>query len=153
MPVVVPRLRLVAASMWTVSLWTVGVAAATLSAVIDDRAQFGAIVSVLFRNVAYLAMLCGLATLVLTGRDAALEAGRRRTIRIIAVLMLVCVGVYFALQPMMAALRETVMSPEARKQFGMLHGVSMLAYLVQAILGVVLVLKSLPPRSKKGTAP
>jgi hypothetical protein len=148
-----PRLRLAVAGLWTVSLWTVGIAAATLSAVIADRAQFGAIVSELFRKEAWFALACGLAMLVLLRRDAVLDARQRRAGMILTVLMLVCVAVYFGLQPKMAALREAagpggVMASEVRKQFMMLHFGSMIAHLVQAVIGIVLVLKSLSPKKK-----
>jgi uncharacterized membrane protein (DUF485 family) len=148
-----PRLRLAVAGLWTVSLWTVGIAAATLSAVLADRAQFGAIVSELFRKEAWFALACGLAMLVLLRRDTALDAKRRRTAMILTVLMLVCGAVYFVLQPVMANLREVagpggVMASEMRKTFMLLHFGSMIAHLIQAILGMVLVLKSLSPKKK-----
>ncbi len=147
------RVRLLAAALWAGSLWTVAIAAATLSAVIADRAAFGQIVSGLFFKVALVALACGLVTLALAGRDAALDAKRRRTIRILAVSMLACVAVYFYLQPMMAALREAagpggVMASDVRRQFGMLHALTFGVYGVQAVLGIVLLIKSLPPKKR-----
>jgi len=63
--------------------------------------------------------------------------------------MLVCVLVgYFALQPFMNALRLAAMNAGTdvghsayAARFGMLHGVSSLFYLIQSLLGVVLVWK------------
>ena len=152
-PGALARVRLFAAALWVGGLWTVALAAATLSAVIADRAVFGQIVSGLFFKVALVALACGLVTLLLAGRDGTLEAKRRRTIRILAVCMLLCVGVYFALQPMMAALREAagpggVMASDVRRQFGMLHGVTFGAYGIQAVLGIVLLIKSLPRKAR-----
>ncbi len=66
--------------------------------------------------------------------------------------MLVCVLIgYFALQPFMNAMRmaaheggmELAQSPYARR-FGMLHGVSSAFYLIESLLGLVLVWR-LPP--------
>ena len=148
-----PRLRLTVAGVWTVSLWTVGIAAATLSAVLTDRHQFGQIVSALFQHQGWIGLVCGLAMLALTARDHSMDAKRRRSVLILTVLMLACVGVYFGLQPFMASLRETagqggVMTSDVRKQFMLLHAGSMLAHVVQAILGIVLVLKSLPHQAQ-----
>jgi hypothetical protein len=64
---------------------------------------------------------------------------RRKTLVLIVVGMLVCTLVsHFGLQPVMAAMREA----GERSTFGMLHGVSMVLYLVQSVLAVLLVVKN-----------
>jgi len=61
--------------------------------------------------------------------------------------MLACTLIsHFGLQPFMAALREKagvsgVMAPNAKVQFGILHGLSSALYLTQSLMGVVLILK------------
>jgi hypothetical protein len=61
--------------------------------------------------------------------------------------MLMCTLVsHFGLQPIMAGLREAagpngVMESSARGQFGMLHGVSMVIYMVQSVLAGLLIWK------------
>jgi hypothetical protein len=69
---------------------------------------------------------------------------KTRLVLIAAILGCTLVG-YFALHPFMAALRENavngVMSADARMQFGILHGISSGIYLIQSVLGGILVLK------------
>jgi len=72
---------------------------------------------------------------------------QRKELRLIATMLACTLIGYFALQPFMASLREVaaaaggVMTPDAKLQFGILHGASMGIYLIESLLGVVLILK------------
>jgi hypothetical protein len=142
------RLRFAVAALWTGSLWTVGAAAMTLSSVLTDRAAFGSIVSMLFRIEAFIGLAAGVLMMVLAQQDRALDAAKRRALMLLAASMLLCVLGYFLVQPMLAELRALAgpggvsASPYAPR-FGMLHGVSLLFYIVQAVLGAVLVRKNM----------
>ncbi|MES2900910.1 MAG: DUF4149 domain-containing protein [Pseudomonadota bacterium] len=141
------RARLIVAALWAWPAIMVAIAAATLSAYITDRAAFGAAVSYLFRIEALVGLVCSLVLLVFLWSDTQLGNAKRRNQSIMAAVGLACILGYFALQPVMAGLREGagpagVMASAARKQFGMLHGVSMLLYLVQTVMAVVLVVKN-----------
>ena len=147
----VPALRTLLVTVWVGSLWTIGyLAAPTLFATLPDRVLAGSIAGSLFRVEAWVSVACGLSllALLLAGRGF---AGRRACI-VLTVLMLVCLSVgYFGLQPFMAALKESaaanggVMDEAARARFGMLHGVASVIYLVESLLGLVLVLKVRQP--------
>jgi hypothetical protein len=145
-----PRLRLLLITIWVGSLWTIGyLVAPTLFATLDDRALAGTIAGKLFRIESWLTVACALLLIgswlgQVPGTDA--ERVVRKTVLWLAAGMLACTVIgYFGLQPFMGALRESaqggVMSETARKQFGMLHGISSVFYLIQSILGVGLVLK------------
>jgi hypothetical protein len=144
-----PRLRFAVAALWTGSLWTVGVAAATLSAVLTDRVLFGNVVSTLFRIEAFVGLAGGVLMVLLALQDSTQDAHKRRATLYVAASMLLCVCAYFMIQPMLAQIRAAasgpggVMASSEAQHFGMLHGVSMLFYLLQAVLGAVLVRKNL----------
>ncbi len=143
----VSALRTLLVTVWVGSLWTIGyLAAPTLFATLPDRVLAGSIAGILFRVEAWVSVACGLSllTMLLAGRGF---PGRRACI-VLTVLMLVCLSVgYFGLQPFMAALKETaaanggVMDEAARARFGMLHGAASVIYLVESLLGLLLVLK------------
>jgi hypothetical protein len=144
------RIRLLIATLWAGSLWTVGyLVAPTLFATLDDKMLAGTIAGRLFRVEAWLSVLCAVALVLLVRflmNDEARRAGRQLTWLAIAMLGCTLIG-YFGLQPFMAALRESaglggVMNSEAKMQFGLLHGVSSGFYLAQSLLAVVLVLKT-----------
>ena len=144
----IPGLRALLVTAWVGSLWTVGyLAAPTLFATLADRALAGTIAGSLFRVEAWVSVVCGLSLLLLLLADRGFA--KRSACIVLVVLMLVCLSVgYFGLQPLMAALKQTamtnggVMTEAARARFGMLHGVAGVIYLVESVLGLMLVLKA-----------
>jgi hypothetical protein len=141
------RARLLVAALWAGSLWTIGyVVAPTLFLSLHDNVQAGTIVGFLLRTEAWLAIACAV-ILYLLVRFSAIEPARKRTLSLLIVGMLACALVIYAgLQPVMANLREAAGAaglkgtPEGR-QFGILHGVSQLVYLVESVLAGVLLVK------------
>lgn len=146
----VVRLRLLIATLWVGSLWTVGyLVAPTLFATLSDRVLAGTIAGSLFRIEAWLAVASGIALIMLFSyrtRDDA--APLRKTLLRLTLAMLACTLIgYFGIQPFMADLRGAaaatggVMSAGAKTQFGILHGIASGIYLIQSLLGVGLILR------------
>ena len=147
------RTRLILAAAWAGSAILMALTATVLNQTMIDRVAFGQTVSGLFRLQASIGLVCGVALLALTWFDRTLDRGLRRVLVALTALALACIIGYFVVQPMMAALREGagaggVMASSSRRQFGMLHGVSMLLYLIQSLLAAALVLKSRTQRRK-----
>jgi len=141
------RSRLLIAVFWTGSLWTVGyLVAPTLFATLSDRMLAGTIAGSIFRVEAWFSVACALLLFFLVKALPDGDAARQRILWL-PVAMLACTLLgYFCLQPFMAALRETagpggVMASSARMRFGILHGVSSALYLIQSLLGAMLVLR------------
>jgi hypothetical protein len=141
------RARLLVAALWAGSLWTIGyVVAPTLFLSLHDKVQAGTIVGFLLRSEAWLAVACAVILYVLV-KWSSIEPARKRTLSLVIVGMLACaLVIYVGLQPVMANLREAAGAaglkgtPEGR-QFGILHGVSQLVYLVESVLAGVLLVK------------
>jgi hypothetical protein len=147
------RTRLLIATFWVGTLWAVGyVVAPTLFSTIADRALAGTIAGSLFRVVAWLSVFCAMALIALlfqTARQGAAQPSKFLFGVVAAMLLCSLVG-YFGLQPYMTDLRAMLhesaavsdaIASDARKQFGMLHGIASAIYLVQSLLGVALILK------------
>ena len=136
----VSRARLLVVTLWAGSLWTIGyLVAPTLFGTLHDRVLAGVIAGSMFTTGACVSMACGAVTLALLAVSKDVTDQRRKTLYIIAGAMLVCLLLsHFGLRPMMAELKEA----GDKAKFGMLHGVSMVLYLVQAILAVFLVAKN-----------
>jgi hypothetical protein len=92
-------------------------------------------------------VVCGILLLGLANLLVRRGSGAYRRLRWLIVGMLVCVLVgYFALQPFMNAIRVAALEAGSdvghsvyATRFGILHGVSSLFYLIESLLGVVLV--------------
>ncbi|RQS67265.1 DUF4149 domain-containing protein [Burkholderia sp. Bp8963] len=140
-------------TIWVGSLLTIGYAVAPVLFRTLERMTAGSVAAQLFRIEAILGVVCGVLLLVLSNQQVRRGCDEYRRVRWILATMVGCVLIgYFALQPFMNALRVAAMdagtdianSPYASR-FGMLHGVSSLFYLVESVLGLMLIWR-LPAR-------
>ena len=144
------RLRLLVATLWAGSLWTIGfIVAPTLFATLSDRVLAGNIAGSMFRAEAWLSIACALVLLaLLQWSPGALELKRRRLLGALVLSMLVCALLsHFGISPLMAELKAQaqgssgIMDEAMRSRFGMLHGVSTVIFAVQSVLAGVLIWK------------
>ncbi|MDN7544018.1 DUF4149 domain-containing protein [Burkholderia cenocepacia] len=140
-------------AVWVGSLLTIGYAVAPVLFKTLERMTAGSVAAQLFRIEAILGVVCGVLLLALSNQQVRRGSSEYRRVRWIVAAMVVCVLVgYFALQPFMNALRVAAMdagtdianSPSASR-FGMLHGASSVFYLVESVLGLMLIWR-LPAR-------
>jgi len=128
-------------TLWVGGMWTVGyVVAPTLFGVLDDRQLAGFIAGHLFTSMSYIGLVCG--GLLLFGN--AYRSGIKNKTNYILLLMLVLVAIgQFILQPMMADLKAQglVEGSVTAANFGKLHGVSSILFMVTSIAGLILVIK------------
>ena len=134
------RLRVLVAALWAGSLWTVGyLVAPTLFATLADKALAGSLAGAMLRSEAWLSAGVGVLLMALLGVSKDLDANTKRALRITVLAMLACVLVnYVGLWPLMAEAREA----GDRSRFGMLHGLSMVVYLIQSLMGIYLVVRN-----------
>jgi len=140
--------RLLLAALWAGSVWAVSYLAAPSAFAVLDSTGAGNVVAVMLTRSAWLALALATLLALLTARAADLDARRRRWLYGLVGGMLACsLVVYLGLQPMMAAIREAAGPAGVRASpqwgtFAALHGVSQVLYLIESILGAVLVVKS-----------
>jgi len=136
----VQKARLLLVTLWAGSLWTIGyLVAPTLFATLHDRVLAGVLAGSMFTTGAWVSLACGGALLGVLAISKDLTAQQRKALYIIVVSMLVVLALnHVGLRPIMADAKAA--GDKAR--FGMLHGASMVMYLVQSVLALVLVLKN-----------
>ncbi|WP_027804121.1 DUF4149 domain-containing protein [Paraburkholderia dilworthii] len=145
--------------VWVGSLLTIGYAVAPVLFTSLDRTTAGAVAAQLFRIEGVLGAVCGILLLGLANVVIRRGGNAYRRLRWLVAGMLVCVLLgYFALQPFMNAMRVAALEAGTdvghsayAARFGMLHGVSSVFYLIESLLGVVLVWK-LPVGAGAGSA-
>jgi len=128
-------------TVWVGALWAVGyLAVPTLFTVLDDRMLAGMLAGRMFTAVSLLGLFCG--GLLLIGswwrqRRLELHGGI-----LLAMLVLVAAGEFWV-QPLMAALKAEGLSAGSATavKFARLHGLASILYLLNSVLGLILVLK------------
>lgn len=135
------------AVLWVGSLLTIGYAVAPVLFTSLDRMTAGEVAAHLFRIQGVIGVVCGILLLGLANLLVRRGSSAYRRLRWMIVGMLICVLVgYFALQPFMSAMRVAALEAGGdvghsvyATRFGILHGISSLFYLIESLLGLVLV--------------
>ena len=150
------RLFNLLSTIWVGSLLTTGFLVAPTLFALLSQGDAGNVAASLFQKQAWLSVVCGVVLLLCVNRalrvrsageasQVSLQALRRARLVIVAMVLCTLIG-YFALQPWMNALRVAAQAAGTdighsafKAQFGALHGVSMVFYLVESLLGIGLV--------------
>lgn len=131
--------------LWVGGLWAIGyIAAPTLFAELADRQLAGNLAGVLFKWLAWIGIAAGTYLLVYRLGKLGFQALKQPYFWIVLVMLLLTLGQHFGIQPVMQALKDqampqAVMESAFRSRFAAWHGVSSIVYLIESVLGLVLV--------------
>ncbi|MEO1767924.1 DUF4149 domain-containing protein [Thiobacter aerophilum] len=142
------KLAAIAVVLWVGSLWAIGfIAAPTLFSALSDRQLAGMLAGRMFTVTAYLGMACGV-YLLLYRLIAHGAAALRQLVFwvVLAMLGLTLVG-HFGIQPILEGLKlkggpADVMHGVVADRFARWHGIASVLFVIQSLLGLVLVLRS-----------
>ena len=140
-------LAVLAASVWFGGMCAIGyLAVPVLFQTLPDRQLAGMLAGKLFSVTAYMGIVCALYLLAYYFAQCGRQAVRQKVFWVIAVMLLLTLGGQFGIQPILAdlkaqALPAEVMHSAFANTFRTWHGVASIIYLVQSLLGIVLVLK------------
>lgn len=139
---------LLISSAWIGGMWAIGyIAAPVLFYTLQDKAEAGMLAGKMFTVMAYTGMTCGLYLssylYVINGKLAFKQA----TFRIIIVIFLITMLGQFGMQPILAELKANalplyVMDSPYAERFSFWHGVASISFLIQSLLGAILLLKT-----------
>jgi len=138
-------LYLVTLTLWVGGLWAIGyLVAPVLFATLADRQLAGMLAGKLFALIGWVGLACAayllLFMLIRLGRSAL----KRGLFWLLVVMLVLTVFSQFGIHPLLAqlkadALPREVMESVLRDRFATWHGVSSILYLVQSVLGLLLV--------------
>lgn len=138
-------------TLWVGGLWFAGYVVAPVLFQMLDKKTAGMVAGQVFTITSYIGIVCGgllLISLLVESSTARLKNYR---IWMLAVMLLLILIGQFVLTPMMVELKQVGLSSvEAARKFAQLHGVSSSLFLVNSILGLILVIFGL--RSTKQQA-
>ncbi|MGA7595058.1 MAG: DUF4149 domain-containing protein [Gallionella sp.] len=138
---------------WVGAVWAVGyLAVPVLFYGQPDRQLAGMLAGQMFTLVNYLGLACGAYLLAWQFGTAGRASFRQALFRIAAAMLLITVVLQFGIQPVMTGLKlqalpQDVMHSAFAGRFKMLHGVSSIIYLIQSLLGALLVFNA--PRAAR----
>ncbi|MGP1717711.1 MAG: DUF4149 domain-containing protein [Methylophilus sp.] len=134
-------------TLWVGALWMTGITASVLFQTIADRPLAGLVAGKLFTIVSYIGIGSGLWLLIQRLGTDGFSAFKQSLFWIVLVMwVLVLVG-EFGIQPLLAQLKASalpndVMQSVFASRFKTWHGIASVAYLVECLLGLWLVIKS-----------
>jgi hypothetical protein len=133
-------------TLWIGGLWVTGLMAYVLFDTLADKQIAGMIAGRLFTAISYIGMFAA----VLPADTATIGVWHRRTqtsllLGVLLMLLLVLAG-HFGIQPLLAqlkadALPNDVMQSVFANRFRTWHGVASVAYVMECLLGLVVVVK------------
>lgn len=136
-----------AATLWVGGLWAVGyLAAPILFYNLEDRMLAGMLAGKMFAMIAWLGMACGVWLLVFRLTRLGGAALKQGFFWIVVLMLALTLAMHFGIQPIMAQLKAAAMPKDVmeslfRDRFATWHGISSVVYLIESVLGLVLVAK------------
>ncbi|TSA21912.1 MAG: DUF4149 domain-containing protein [Betaproteobacteria bacterium] len=142
-----------AVALWVGGLWAVGYLVAPLlfHALPDDRLLAGLLAGKMFAAMGMVGMVCGGWLLVNRLQVAGGQAFKQAVFWMVLLMWLLTLAQYFGIQPLLAEIKaeaalqaasKDVMESLFRDRFATWHGVSSVVYLIESLLGLVLIAKS-----------
>lgn len=136
-------------TLWVGGLWVIGyLVAPTLFATLsNDRQTAGLLAGRLFESMGWVGLACAVYLLLFVLLRVGTTALRRWNFWLLVLMLLLTAVSLFGVQPLLAqlkadALPREVMESVLRNRFAAWHGVSSILYLVQTLLGLLLVTSS-----------
>ncbi|MDP2961300.1 MAG: DUF4149 domain-containing protein [Sulfurimicrobium sp.] len=143
---VADKLAFVAITLWVGGMWAIGyLAAPVLFSALADKSMAGMLAGKMFTLVAYVGMVCGFYLLIHRLASFGSGALKQGFFWAALVMLLLTIAGHFGIQPIMESLKSQalpkgVMESMFRDRFARWHGISSIVYLIQSLLGLVLVL-------------
>ncbi|MGQ2965641.1 DUF4149 domain-containing protein [Methylophilus sp.] len=134
-------------TLWVGALWMTGITASVLFQNIVDRQLAGLVAGKLFTIVSYIGIGSGLWLLIQRLAADGFSAFRQSLFWIVLVMWILVLVGEFGIQPLLAQLKASalpndVMQSVFASRFRTWHGIASVAYLVECVLGLWLVIKS-----------
>lgn len=142
---------LLAITAWVGGLWGIGyMAVPVLFQTLPDKMLAGMLAGKMFSLVSYTGMACAAYLLAYQFFRSGKGAFRQSVLWVVTIMLTLTLVIQFGIQPVMSDLKAQafpadIMHTALADRFRMLHGISSILYLMQSLLGAMLVLKGRQP--------
>ena len=129
-------------TIWVGAMWTVGYIVTPVLFQMLEKPAAGNVASQLFSIVSYIGLFSAIALIINIIFKSGFDKRHWQLLTLIGMLLLVMIG-QFVLQPMMAELKEVGLTEANRPEFGRLHGMASILFLINSLAGLALVVSGL----------
>ena len=141
------RLSLMIITLWAGALWMTGISAYVLFDSLQDKQLAGSLAGKLFTVVSYIGLASAFYLLIHRLFEYGTPALKQMFFWVVFVMLLLVLAGHFGIQPILEGLKAQafpadVMQTVFADRFKTWHGVASVAYLVECLLAVVMVLKA-----------
>jgi hypothetical protein len=141
------RLSLIIITLWAGALWTTGISAYVLFDSLQDKQMAGMLAGKLFAVVSYIGMLSAFYLLIQRLVQDGTAALKQVFFWAVFLMLLLILAGHFGIQPILAGLKAQALPADVMQsvfadRFKTWHGVASVAYLLECLLALVMVLKS-----------
>ena len=141
------RLSLIIMTLWAGALWMTGISAYVLFDSLQDKQMAGMLAGKLFTVVSYIGIASGFYLLIQRLVQDGTAALKQAFFWAVLVMLVLVLAGHFGIQPLLEGLKSQafpadVMQSVFADRFRNWHGVASVAYLVECLLALVMVLKA-----------
>jgi hypothetical protein len=140
------KLTLIVITLWVGALWMTGLSAYLLFDTLQDKQMAGRLAGKLFLMVSYIGIASAFYLLIQRLTEFGTVALKQSYFWAAFVMLLLVLAGHFGIQPLLAQLKTDAMPNDVMhsvfaSRFSTWHGVASVAYVVECLLGFVLVLR------------
>lgn len=141
------RLSLIIIALWAGALWMTGISAYVLFDTLQDKQMAGMLAGKLFMMVSYIGMVSAFYLLIQRLLQHGTTALKQAFFWAVFVMLLLVLAGHFGIQPILEGLKTQALPADVMQsvfadRFRNWHGVASIAYLIECLLAVVMVLKA-----------
>jgi hypothetical protein len=139
--------------LWVGGIWAIGyLAVPALFQSLPDRQLAGLLAGKLFAWMAYVGIGCATYLLAYQIHQLGSNVLKQKIFILVISMLTLAVAGQFVFQPMMAALKAQafpldVMQSALASKFKLMHGLASILYLMQSLLGLLLVIITIPKKN------
>jgi hypothetical protein len=141
------RLSLIIITLWAGALWTTGISAYVLFDSLQDKQMAGMLAGKLFTVVTYIGMVSAFYLLIQRLVQDGTATLKQVFFWVVFVMLLLVLAGHFGIQPILESLKAQALPADVMQsvfadRFRNWHGIASVAYLVECLLALVMVLKA-----------
>jgi hypothetical protein len=143
------NIALILVTLWVGALWAIGYVAAPVLfyALQEDKQMVGMLAGKMFTLVAYIGIASAFYLLIHRLVRFGTPALKQGFFWAVVAMLLLALAGHFGIQPILTELKNQAMPTDVMQsvfadRFGVWHGVASIAYLIESLLGLVLVLRA-----------